>query len=189
MDPHCMYGNYPGLKPEAQQQAQRSRSSSSSESEREFSKTVRDLPKADKARTPLTPDKQVKFDKLSDLPIGYDLLAQKWTIDLPKSTSFALADALGHTICGRAWSGNLRRVKVSEKGSHYQIRFLSGLDLTELKEFIGRLVKQCELLGIRDKPRLRSFSALAPTSLRRWAPAALRWKKRWKTGRPFPHGN
>jgi hypothetical protein len=88
----------------------------------EFSEKTEDLIAHDKGAPSASTS---AIDKFADLPIDYEYLSKKWTIDLPKGTKPAFACALAETI-GRLLGekeGDKHRIKVTEKGAHYQIRF------------------------------------------------------------------
>jgi hypothetical protein len=160
MDPHFMYGKYPGLTPEAQQQQKSS--SSSSSSEKEFSKTARDL-KGHHSRAPSLPStprspSQPTFDlgQLTNFKVWYDKDKGKLTIDLPPGTPPNVAKAMEKCLWShareRGLTGRVKTNSFKPKNSdpYYQVRCkINGrYDKTQLlknmNEHLHNLLVECK---------------------------------------------
>jgi hypothetical protein len=169
MDYSIGKGYYPGVgitvDPKADDGGKQSRSSSTGE---EFSKKTKNLTKhADASSPPELAKSTSAINKFAELPVNYEYLSKKWTIDLPKGTKPAFACALAETIGGLLGEkkGDKHRIKVGEKGAHYQIRFsLENRDICKehIEGFIKELIKGCEGLGIRDEAALARFLRKCP---------------------------
>jgi hypothetical protein len=166
MDPHFMYGKYPGLTPEAQQQQKSSRSSSSSE--KEFSKTTQDL-KGHHSRAPSLPStprapSQPTFDlgQLKNFKVWYDKAKGKLTIDLPPGTPLNVAKAMEKCIWShareRGLTGRVKTNPFKPKNSerYYQVRCkINGrYDKTQLlknmNEHLHNLLVQCKEMRLSE---------------------------------------
>src|SRR5690242_18912714 len=157
-------GHYPGVgitvKQKGDDGGKQSRSSSSSE---EFSKKTQELGShAEASITPAPVKVTSAIDKFADLPVKYEYLAKKWTIDLPEGTSAALACTLVDTIrrLRGEKEGDRHCTKLAPDGPPYQIRFSvenKSIGPEYIQRFVKLLIRGCEGLGIRDEAALARF--------------------------------